>query len=272
MRDVLSDLKRVQEGKKPAGPHAIKIGWPWPIPKKVWVTAIVASVALAVWFSWPRARLKVVKEFTSPRVSNWSEAVPAQWDGYRGDEFLVTQNSSLFPFASHGTPFTEWTSKEPMDGSLLLGMVTDVDGDNMGEAFVYWSNGKQLNLAVVNQQSREIRRFEATGRERHPDNRWATSMLMPLRLVGPEGVREGRRYLLAALQTNYGGGDSPRGLCCFDYDTRELLWCNRMGPSLQQLEVLDLDGDGLLDFLVGSYSPQNGKICASWCWGLIFEC
>ena len=266
MSDVLSDLGRVRDGKPPAAAHGMtrvvreKIAWPWPIPKSVWVPALsLAAAALVAWFIWPRSRLEVVGQFTSPQVSDWSEAVPVQWDKDGRAELLVTEGGSLHPFSSTGSRFWKWTCSEPMDGNLLLGMAADADGDGMEEAFVSWTRGKELKAAVINQHPREIRRFAATGRERYPANRWATSMLMPIRLVGPDGVSGGRHRLLAALQTNYGGGDSPRGLCCFDYETQQMLWCDRMGPALERLEVLDLDHDGLLDFLVGSYSPDNSN-------------
>ena len=68
---------------------------------------------------------------------------------------------------------------------------------------------------------------------------------------------DGRRELLATVGSGY--GQKPRGVYCFDFERGTLLWNHCMGPSVIRLALMDVNSDGTMDVLVGSYSPGNGS-------------
>jgi hypothetical protein len=103
-----------------------------------------------------------------------------------------------------------------------------------------------------------VKQFKALGAERHPKDIGAASALIPLRLLTSEESRDGRKKMIAVVQTNF--SKKPRGLYCFDYETGQIEWQRLVGPMLSGLEFLDLDGDGFNDFICGSSSPDNRNV------------
>jgi hypothetical protein len=69
---------------------------------------------------------------------------------------------------------------------------------------------------------------------------------------------DGKEELLAKVETGY--CLKPRGVYCFGSQSGQLLWKHLIGPSpMPPLLVLDVNGDGKLDVVFGSYSPGTGS-------------
>jgi len=97
------------------------------------------------------------------------------------------------------------------------------------------------------------------GREYDPMNKnpSANSGLVPLRISRRAETADRSTRLLTVLRTAYGG--RPRALMCFDFETGSALWRYDLGPFVLSAEAVDLDGDGLQDFVCGTSAPDNGN-------------
>jgi serine/threonine protein kinase len=102
MTDVLADLARINDGKRPLGPHGLARRVRR-IPTALWIPAALALLALALWVFWP-ARLstpsaptlppgpvvtpaptEIVKPVPPPAPSTWSSPIIAGRIGAVGD-------------------------------------------------------------------------------------------------------------------------------------------------------------------------------------------
>jgi hypothetical protein len=66
--------------------------------------------------------------------------------------------------------------------------------------------------------------------------------------------------LIAEVGTAYGSG--PRGLYCYDFETNGLLWRFEMAMPSRKASLVDIDHDGRLAVLFGSYSLANHRALA----------
>lgn len=269
MGDLAADLRRVAEGKAPLGPHGpgrglrlpfIPLGTP--TQRAVAFMALVLCLGVAFWLLWPHPRLRMIDSFGSHQALNWAAAEPAKINELPGKGLLVPNKSDLFFFsASGGLTYPErWTCKVPGTEELNIGLVTDVNGDGLDEAFVNWTVGTNLGISVVNANGFEVAKFNATGAPPSSENRTSTSALCALRFVRADESWDKRPKLLAALNINYGGDTNvpQRALCCFDFQTGSNEWRYPVGPRIEQVELVDLDGDGRKEIVCGTASPHNG--------------
>jgi hypothetical protein len=261
MGDVVEDLRRLSAAKAPLGPH-----WVWSlraglrtVPKRVWIPAVLlVTVAPALWFTWPRPRFDVTR-FTAPQVTSWTGAVPARWRSLHGRDLLVAQNNGLLAFSASGRLIDQsWRCFEPGVDAIGLDLVCSAQGEGLDEAFVSWSGGTNCSLEVVNANGFSLKRFNATGAQPNLNNRIPsrTSSLNALCVVQPAESQDGRRKVVAFLQTAYGG--SPRALVAFDYATGRLEWQQPIGPILYTVEKIALRDGGHTDFVCGSLAVCNG--------------
>jgi hypothetical protein len=184
--------------------------------------------------------LSGVQRFASARLGDWSG------DG-RDELFVVDEDGRLRVAALDGTILA---SRQV--GESRLNMVADTDGDGRVEIFLSARDGTDLVITVLDQQFREVRHFQATGgtHRGRPD-----SGIRAERVVDLDG--DGHLELLAVVGTGYGW--KPRGVYCFDYDTGRLRWRHLTGPGVTDVQILDVDADGVLDVVFGTYSPGNGN-------------
>jgi len=229
-------------------------------------TPIVIAAA-AVWFAYywfSHHGLFVVRQLSNAQVTDWLAAYPADWDSLPGKELLVTQESktegnTLWGFGSDGRFLARWSCPNPAASAIVLQMVADLDGDGRDEALASWTSGTNCFISEIRHSGWEkLPRFLAYGREPVAENLRATSRLLPALVLPGSSSHDGRRKLIATLQTYFGG--SPRALCCFDIVTRTQCWQRVVAPSLDLVQPLDLDRDGQPELLVGSSAVSNTNV------------
>ena len=270
MADVAADLRRVAEAKAPLGPHGLGRGLRLPFirlgtatRRSVALVALIVCLGTAFWIIWPHPRLRVIHSFDSAQVPNWASAEPAELDGLPGKELLVANGRDLFFFSASGDSVfpgrSHWSCRVP--GSELIRHLagSGLNGDGLDEAFVSWTAGTNLGISVVSANGFEVAKFTATGAPLSSENRDVTSYLHPLRFVPAGEAWDKRPKLLAALDVNYGADTNvpQRALYCFDYQTGSNEWQYPVGPRIEHVELVDLDGDGLKEIVCGSAAPDN---------------
>ena len=269
MADVAADLHHVAEGKTPLGPHeasrrlrlsSILLGTP--TRRSVAFIALVACLSTAFWIIWPHPRLRVIGSFHSAQVRNWMCAEPAELDRLPGKELLVENGNDLLFFSASGDSVLpgRWSCRVPGCEFLNCKLVAEVNGDGLDAAFVSWVTGTNLGISVVNANGFEAARFTAIGAAPSSRNRDTTSYLHALRFVRASEAWDKRPKLLAALDVNYAADTNvpQRALYCFDYQTGSNEWRYPVGPRIEQVELVDLDGDGLKEIVGGCGAPSNG--------------
>jgi hypothetical protein len=137
-----------------------------------------------------------------------------------------------------------------------VGAAADVDGDGFDEVFVGWSAETNLHIAAFNQNRNARRRFQATGTGCiNPHGRQDYSGISARAIADLE--HDGKRELLAVVDT--GWCKAPRGLWCFDLETGQTRWQFPVAPAPKGPVIADLNGDGLLDMVLGSHAVSNGN-------------
>jgi hypothetical protein len=207
---------------------------------------------------WPRTELTMVAKIASPQVSQWEGVVLGHWSRAGSDDLYITEDDKFFVFDGQGVLLNPWRIDQSGIQGFRVNIAEDLEGYGLDDAVLAWTQGTRLTLTVLNQHNYRLKTFEIEGRAPDTNNVRVTSRIVAQKIVKVGPGAEARRLLLAFLHTNYGG--SPRGLCCFDFDTQKLLWKYLTGPSLSGLEVLDLGGNGETDFVFGSASVSNGNL------------
>jgi serine/threonine protein kinase len=286
MADVAADLRRATEGKPPIGPHAFarKGSWPLVSDEKTAILllafglAAMLALALVLWPNREKADAKklvrspassgieatnspwAVNAFEFKQVLHWEQAVVVNSGEVPGKEILVVLNNRLVAVSTNGYVRKSWPGAAPYEATLENFLLTKgQEGLDYG-LLVAWSRGTSNGIVELNANLFEGKHFQLLGAERHSNDIGAAGALLPRRLLASEESRDGRKKLIAVIQTSF--GKKPRGLCCFDYETGQPKWQQLVGPMLGNLECLDLDGDGYKDFICGSISSENGNVAA----------
>jgi len=285
MADVLADLRRIGAGQAPLGPHGEAWGWR---RGGRWVAAagMLVLVSALLWMFWPRPpQLVPVHRLELEEVSQWGHAQFGRWLGERASQLAVVNQDKLQLFSFHrGAPLPDgWPPKfgsAPVQALIRealpevrlpvakpnparLAGFANVTGDPGGanpaseEVLVTFTDGDWVSLAAYGQQGVETRRYGFRGTLFTNDiteNPQATGLMAETpRVLQLQGDR--RQQLLAHVTT--GRGLKPRGLACFDAGSSNLLWTHWIAPLPAGLEVMDLEGDGRSELLLGSYAVSN---------------
>lgn len=270
VEDVLTDLRKVRNREEPDGPHgqswfAGKVrscGRAMREPRKAASASVLLAVAVfSSWWLLTRPHLKIVSAWAHPTISNWIGLTSARWLTDPTPVFFLQRGEQLFEISAQGRIMTGEKLRVP--GIRLSGhwLAADTDSDGIDELFLSWTQGRKLTIASLRKDTSMLR-FHAEGADPHPKDREGepASVLRPMRFlpatVDADGRTNGAR-LLATLHTNR--SKRPRALCCYDYAAQGREWQTLVGPSLRNLEMLDLDGDGIQEILCGSAADCNGN-------------
>lgn len=90
-------------------------------------------------------------------------------------------------------------------------------GSKFNQALVSWTHDTIVNIALVNSNYRELKRYQALGAKPNSADNGASSSLRPLLVVRADQAHDGREKLLAALMTSAGG--SPRHFAAMIFRT-----------------------------------------------------
>jgi len=292
-QELLEDLERINAGKEPFGPQAagklnarlaralVNLRSMSPRQKLKWATASAVGVALLAWLiSYLLHGLGLEYRIKTPLIPAWDAAMPVQWDGKAGQELVVCAGSTAYVFTatgSLGAPPIPCPDRKALSFGPCL--VADMNGDGRDEVFSAWWTDGYCAVSVFSQSSVEGSRFEKQGRRfgwvsdarsNSEEKRFAsaggppnklntrgTSGMTALRVVRVDPANAVSTLVLAVMHTGYGEG--PRGLYCFDFDSQNLLWRHITAPLPHTLDLLDLDGDGRPEVLLGSNSVNNGR-------------
>ncbi len=262
MVDVAADVARVMEGHEPRGPRGAGRD---SARVKSRAGAVLAAVCLAVivlagGMFWrggqPAPRLQISYSVPLPPGVRGINALVGDLDGDGEKDLFVLDGDRVRVFSRDGQLLATAHLAAPGRYNILLGLVADADGDGCDDSFVGWAEGDRLTAVVLNANLHPVRHchtqgavFDWRGTPLHPN-------IEPRMIVDLNG--DGRRELLAFLGMGY--GLKPRGLCCFDLGTGQLLWRWEIGPHPLAVATADLDGDGRLEVLLGSHAVANGNV------------
>lgn len=263
MADLLADLERIEQGRKPVGSRRVLNWRRLAFPGWSYLTAgafglVMLAIAITGFSAFrDQPTLTVQRSFSLPWVTSWSAAKLGDWDGDGKADILYLSDDILRVIAHNGQQFQPVVLDVPRTVDTRLGLVIDTTGNGLDEALVYWAVGSNACLAAFNQDGWPVKQFSFSGSLNvHPQ--WGTNKtsLLPLGLVDLEG--DGKQEMLVSVGSTW--SLRPRGLACFDLDTSKLRWFFETAPFVTELKLWDLDEDGQLELVVGSGSPANGCV------------
>lgn len=263
MADVVADLERIEQGRKPVGSRGAFSWRRFPFPGWGYLAAgafVLLMLAITITGSSvfrDRLSLTVQRSFSLPWVTSWSAAKLGDWDGDGEADIVYLSDHILRVVARNGQHFQPVELNVPRTTSMRLGSVIDTTGDGLDEAIVHWAVGSNAFLAAFNQVGWPVKQFTFSGSVNvHPE--WGTNKtsLLPIGLADLEG--DGKQELLVSVGSTW--ALRPRGLACFDLDSSELRWFFETAPFVAEVKLWDLDDDGQLELVVGTGSPANGCV------------
>lgn len=254
-RELRADLELLRKGGQPSRERRKRK------LVKMARAAAVAGVLLATFaaglhFLRPTVLHKVGR-LTRPEVTDWSEAKLGDYNDDGETDVFVSTKNQVFVMSAQGEFLRSWTMPNYSGDDFRLGMLADLNGDHKDEIFLSWRDSlTNLNVGVYNQHFHPLKWFRTGGGLLEtPHGLLGDSDLTPFAVADLR--QDGRRQLLAVLGT--ARAKTPRGICCFDYETRQALWTFFAAPSVLHPVLVDLNHDGLLDIVFGSQAVGNGN-------------
>jgi len=283
MADVVADLELVKSGQSPRmlpEPSAPTIG---SSARLGWVAAgTIGALALLlglIWLNQParhqetaspqgarteqpqnpsvpsEPRLVVKASFPTSGITDLANGVLADWDQDGKAELLLIHENLLKIFSYTGQIFRDLKAI-PEDVSFpVIHRVDDLDGDGFPEALISYSIDTNAFMVGINRVGWEIRKFRSTGNVstnskaiRQPPG------FGPTQLADLDG--DGNAELITSLVTTW--AESSRAVQCFDVTTEVKKWSYDIAGTVANILIMDLNGDGVKEVLVGTYSPDNG--------------
>jgi len=158
-------------------------------------------------------------------------------------EVVILRGRTLSAVDARGR--TLWTVPVPPNAQFDL--LHDVNGDNAPDAAVGWVEGNTASVRFFDGLGREIRTLSTT----FPHTAYQISAH-----AAADFANDGRLGVLCSLWAGY--TLYPRGLLLFDYETGAVRWFHPVAPFVKDIAIDDLDRDGRLDIVFGTYAVGNG--------------
>jgi outer membrane protein assembly factor BamB len=188
-------------------------------------------------------------EFTVDNGRYYAGALTGDVDGDGKVELVFTNEKELILCDEKGAVKLRRTFEIP----VALNLLADTDDDGIPEIVVSGSEEDRLVMHILKgKDGKTIKTMSTKGtiRDGKPDSGISAAAVVDL-----EG--DGKKEVLAMVNTGYGW--KPRGVYVFDYESGDEKWHYSMGPSTVSINAADINKDGELEVIVGSYSPGNGN-------------
>ena len=201
--------------------------------------------------------------FDSPDVARWDEAEFLEWDGLPGKEIYVPTIQGPKVFHRSGELLSEWDIRGVTTNRYLRHSPIDITGDGRDELSIAWSDRENTYLVFADQRLEIVSQLSVRSSPYDERNSPLTTDLMSVGTLSAGSAVTKGFGLVAFSGTGYSDVTRTpwrRGLHLFNPRTREQVWEVLMGPPPNTIAKLDLDGDGLLDFVVGTSIVSNGNI------------
>ncbi len=170
-------------------------------------------------------------------ITDVSSVLTGDVDGDGMLDIVTVSGSTLRIHDETGT--LKRTVSLPRD--CFLAMLEDADGDGVLDIFLGGS-GSGFAAYVYKGNGTHLKTFAG----QHAGGNDVS--------IRPIAVSNGK--VLVGYDAGY--ALTPRGFAAFDYETAEELWYYQVGPSHRGVHsVADMDGNGLLNLLMGSFTPHN---------------
>ncbi len=131
------------------------------------------------------------------------------------------------------------------DFETILGLLEDVDGDGYLDICVGKSMGHELKLIFFNYYGDTLLKIEEEGK--------FNSTFVPFCILADGD-------LIAIVKTGY--GRLPRGIIRYDGRSGVRKWYYEIGSGISTPSIVsaDIGEDGLVDFAINTFSPENGAV------------
>lgn len=184
-----------------------------------------------------------------PGIPKWYHAVFAQLNKDSGLEIAIPVNNQVMTMDRNGVTLTHPPIAPAGGVGLLIDKAIDINNDGIDELVVTYTENTNCILQIVSMFGYKFREFQAFG----TNTPRGISMLFSGGFIEKP---DGKRYFISAITTPY--PKKPRGIYCFDFETEQPLWFFPTAPFFSDINLLDLDGDGILDVLLTTGAPCNG--------------
>lgn len=265
MNDLLADLRRVEAGKAPTGPHR-----QWSpsrflrrVASRVWPALVAVIVLWGAWVFWPRTEL-VLWRSLSPDVEKGGSVHLAEFNGVPGKELLVFNHgdSSLVSYHANGEYVSHWPA---VKNSLPLSWVfiSPAEVAQRDNLLVSWWTNDLYGISVLNGSLIEVgNRFVVKGVAPHRRVKAAAGYLITLGRLRfkPDGELKLITHLSLFNKEHADDYSRTREIICFDFASGAEEWRYAVGPHVAHMISQDLDGDGKLELIFGGNSAGNGYV------------
>ncbi len=181
MADVLSDLRRVEQGLPIQGPFSTpEPGSRQDDPKVTsalsskrlvrLATAFLGGVAVLVSLAWMglHGSLKQVVRLELPGVHNWSQARLVDWEGDGYKEIVFLAGSDLTVIDRDGVLLRQQHPVGLKAAGLQLDLVLDAPPGSSCRCFFHWEEEESAIVAELDNQLRSLRRFSVPKKDLPP--------------------------------------------------------------------------------------------------------
>jgi serine/threonine protein kinase len=202
----------------------------------------------------PLAPLQIVKTLQLAGTWNWMYAQFMDFDRKLPPEIATPRDQSLAVLNLDGEVVLEWKPETVGADLLFFQGQAELNKDGRRESVVSWRAQSNLFLSILNDNDQEIKRIiipgstYATATEARPGGGIFDCTIADI-------DHDGQLEILA--QITAGQAKKPRGLVVIDPVAGREKWRFDTAPNPISISLGDLDHDGQLSVILGSYAVDN---------------